>query len=202
MKYEIGVDLDDVLGDFTGSLLKYHNHTYGTNAKREDVKTYDAAGALGISQKLNRERIDEFYQTTALEDMPLIDGAKEALTQLKAEGDELYIITARPRPLEERTKCYFDSKLPGIFKDVYSSSNHISSVNNINKGEVCVKKGLQAFVEDGLHYSIQCAERGVIAILLNRPWNQCGGERESKNRFIRVFFWRDIPNTIKRYSSF
>jgi hypothetical protein len=199
---KIGVDCDDTIANFVGPFISWHNEKYGTSAKEEEVNVFDMAPILGISNEVCRERIEEFYRGSGLENMPLIDGAKEALLQLKEEGNELYNVTARPKPLEERTRNYFNINLPNIFTDIYFSNNLISSTNNINKGEVCKKLGLSFFIEDGLKYAEQCAKEGIITILFNKPWNKCSSEFEIQNRFIRVFSWQDVPNTIKRYSSF
>lgn len=200
---KIGFDCDDTTVDFVGSFIKYHDNNYGTKLDFQKISSYDMAPLIGVSPEIMRARVKEFYDGPGLENLHLINGAKEVLLQLKAEGNELYIITARPKPLEERTINYFNNNLPNVFKEIYlRQSSQNFSLNGLDKGEVCQRFGLKFFMEDGLHYAKQCAEKGTRVILFNAPWNQCSSEMENEHRFIRVFSWRDVPNTIKTYSAF
>ena len=86
MRY--GLDMDDVICDFTTLACKWHNDKYGTNNTPDDYKSYSLHVPWGCSEDECERRVslfsDEFMET-----LPPIDGAIEGIRRLLQNGKVL-----------------------------------------------------------------------------------------------------------------
>jgi len=198
---KIGIDLDEVLAGFFESFIKYHNKNYGTALRREMLRDYDISKILGIDYDALEPRLEDFYKSEEFKNIRPIEGAIESIPEIR-EGNELFIVTGRPSRFEKDTLGWINKHFPETFKEVHFSDYDSVYPNEMDKGKNCKKLGLKFFIEDNLVYAAQCSKNGTRVLLFDAPWNKCSDELESQHRFIRVFSWRDISNTIKMFSTF
>ena len=186
---KIGIDIDDVLLDFVGTYVLFHNQTYKTNLKKEDFRTYSFNYARGGTMKQAVNSVKQFYSTSFFKEMKPLSGSVEAINRLKQEYD-LYNITSRPDYIFEETVEQIKKHFGNSFLEIYFSSNHYTGRKNSgkSKAEICLQKGISKLIDDSLEYALECAKEGIDALLLDTPWNQ-NGEHE---RINRVKNWNEI----------
>ena len=186
----IAVDLDEVLADFMGAFLKYHNATYRTKLKREDFHTYDLWKVMGGDQSGSLRKVREFWRTEYAKDMRPVQGAFEAIRELALTHD-LVIITSRDDILRNVTMEWINGHFKGMFSGVYFSYSRYRNNVRKTKAEICKSLGVNVLVEDDLQYAKEAANKGINAILFDAPWNQ----QEAKG-VQRAFFWEDVIERI------
>ena len=113
---------------------------YNLKLDETEICYHDLDLLLGIS----KEERDELVKVTLLEDLSLIDGAKEALMELYSENNQIFILTARSKELENITRYWLEQK--GI---PYS---HLFILNEGKKHLADIKPDL--VVEDNLEDAI------------------------------------------------
>ncbi len=85
-----------------------------------------------------------------MDDLELISGAKETLVKLESEGNQIFLLTARPSDLGDVTKSWLEKK--GI--------PH-SRIIQLNEGEKYLAKvDLDLIVEDNLEDAIEWSQKG------------------------------------------
>lgn len=86
----IAIDMDEVIADFTAKLLQLYNEKYGASYTKSDLAGINLRDIRPEHAENIREMIlDADY----FSDLPVIEGAKEALEKL-SEKHELFITTA------------------------------------------------------------------------------------------------------------
>src|SRR5690349_13622427 len=97
------VDIDDVLADFPAVFLSYVMKRTGEPWSQE-------AGQYGLEDALVRRYgpggqsiLNDFYESDALKRLPIIPGARDFISYLKALGFSLWAVTGRPGHKYERT---------------------------------------------------------------------------------------------------
>lgn len=188
---KIGVDIDDTLLHAFEDFLAFYNEMNKTNYKKEenyaDKKFHEF---LGITkEELIRwyKEYDKHERSFLLEP---IEGAREVLREL-VDKHEFVLITARHEGLSEKTykvvnKHYSDFNFKIIFNKIGIK---------LNKGEICVQEGVQLMIDDDIDNAINCANKGVRVLLLDKPWNRRGEHKE----ITRVYNWGEILEEIKKF---
>jgi uncharacterized HAD superfamily protein len=195
-KRRIGIDLDDVLADFIGALLLYHNETYGTKLEKRHVTNFSFDSLLGGTLEERIKKVNDFTNTRYSQDMKPIEGAVKGIGALSTFG-ELFVITSRQDSLKERTaewiKKYFGNK----FSNIFHSSNHYSKAENSGKtkAQLCRELGISTLIDDSLDYIKKCPPIGVRGILFgDYPWNQ---DRNLPVNVSRAKDWKEVLEQIK-----
>jgi hypothetical protein len=191
-------DLDEVLADFVGPLLEFHNRVYQTKLTREHASMYDLSGTLKCSREEVSRRMDEFYKSHEFFTLPAVDGAKEVIGRVKKKY-ELAIVTSRPSSLHEPTVAWLNTNFPHTFSGPYFSTNDLSgSAGERTKAEICKNIGAMAIVEDHPEYARQCSENGIHVLLFSRPWNK--EDDFPAGKVTRVDSWGAVEEEILRLS--
>lgn len=198
-KLRIGFDIDDVLVQTADALTGVHNAIYGTNLGRQHLYEHSAATAEAwgvedgpaINKRINEiVPLDEWNDAAAP-----FEGAMEVLSQLKAEGCELFAVTGRPAFLREKTVSTLNKHYPGIFSDERLHMTDIwgldgTPAKKITKLDIARELKLTHFVEDYLVHADVLGEGGITTLLFSDgyPWNQTGGHKS----LIRINSWKEI----------
>lgn len=90
----IGVDLDEVLCDFTGGFLDFVNRKFGTNYSRKDMTHYSYEESGVIPKGTNKKYVREFGIAGGLRYLKPIPGAIEAIKALSL-NHKIVFITSR-----------------------------------------------------------------------------------------------------------
>ncbi len=141
---KLGIDIDGVLCDFIGPLLKRHNREYGTNHSICEIDHFHKITELGISFGL--------WDFQHVEVMP---GAKEILEVLNQEH-ELYIVTARPTYTAHITHDWLYCHFPFLTEQQLIMCHNKQLIN------------VDCMVDDGIHN----LEGFPYVVVYNQPWNK------------------------------
>lgn len=186
-KKVFGFDLDEVLMDFNGALGPWHNRNYGTNYQKHEIFSFNLEKIWGCTVEEAIQRVLEFFNSPEHWNAEPIAGAVSGIRKL-TEQYGLYVVTAKPEELREKTLEWISLHFPKMFDEVYFT-NHFSGSNpKRSKSEVCHELGIEVFVDDALHNAEEIASAGIPVLLLDTPWNQ----GEVKYPITRVFSWEEI----------
>ncbi len=187
--------MDDVQAPLVSPFLDFYNPRHGTAFRAAEFKTYSLPEALGISLEDSIAEMRLFYRSGLLDKIPPYPEAQAALRILKAEGDSLYTVTSRFGEAIPVTKRWEAQNNPGIFTDIYFSANGHVGIGTLSKKIICQKLSMDAIIEDDQRYATECAEAGILAFLLERPWNE--GYAGHENVF-HVKDWTPIIDGLQR----
>lgn len=190
----IGLDLDQVLGEFVDPFLEFHNNTYGTRIRKSDIYTFDLERVFLASKKEMTRRLDEFYETQLFQGMSPIVGAQDGVKTLIERGHKLIVVTARPENIYETTISWLSSYFPKGIDDVILTSEYYSNGDNkYTKKEVCLERSIGRLVEDSLSTAVSCAEVCPVT-LFSYPWNKT--RVPAHLPIERVKSWSDVLKII------
>jgi uncharacterized protein len=183
----IAFDLDDVLGDLTGSFSKYLGRVHDLAFDREEVTTYP------LPDRISDTRFDEFYDSDEYRQPEPFTLAQEAVEELGGEY-ELVIISVRPETVRDIVETWLDSHFKDSFRHIHLMGlMEKSDGTRMTKGELARELGVAVFVEDSKKNAENIAAHGIPVVLLDCPWNQ-GALPES---VLRVFSWQEAINQIR-----
>ena len=188
----IGLDLDDVLFDFTPGLHAYHNRFYDTSFELEDFKQ-NLAEMWGCSKEEERKRIFDFYSSQEHWDSLPVFGAVEGINNLRQHHD-ITIITAKPEALKDKTLEWLGRHFPQTFEQIHFTNQYHGSGLRRTKGEVCRGLGISIFVDDFIHNAEDVANAGIRTLLFDAPWNQ----GEINPLVTRVYSWDEITDILNK----
>lgn len=193
----IGIDIDEVLGDFITPFLKFHNEHYGPYLTYEDVADHDFETILNLPGEEVGRRITEFFATDDFKNLKPVDGAIEAVAKL-GESNKLIVITGRPSFIADQTKSwlqkYFGGRLSEVyFTDVFLEVGH---KDRREKYEFCLDHGVEVLIDDHAKFTVQCADQGVKVLLFDHPWN---AKVENEN-ITRVKNWEEVLENLSELS--
>ena len=180
----IGIDIDNCISNFDDVLLEeYLKHDKELrNAGIINDKPYHiTVGMFDWSKKEN----DEFYynniQRIAMSLKPL-NNAKEVIDKLKADGNEIYIITSRDNGEyinpEKMTREWLE-KYDIYFDKLILTGRH-------EKGPACKENNIDIMIEDSIKNCEDIENNGVKCYIMNTRYNQ------EESRFERVKTWKEI----------
>lgn len=181
---KIGIDIDEVVVDFIKIYLDVVNNNLNSNYSFEDVKTYNLWENFDISYEKAVDFFDILFDSKEFENIDFVENAKNSLVDIK-KNHELLFITARPIKVKSKTLNFFNNHFPdNNFNFIFSEEDF----RNFKKSEICLKENINLMIEDNSKYALDCAEKSIKVILLDKPWNQ---GVEHKN-IIRVNSWKEI----------
>lgn len=186
---KIGIDIDNVIADFNGTLLdeylEHDKHLRGNGIVNKDAyirKKFDwSEEEENLFYKNNIDRIGK--------KLNIISDAKEYIDKLKAEGNLIYIITGRDNgeysdPINmtkdwlKKYDVYYDELL---FTNAYDKKS---------KAEICVSKKIDIMFDDSVGMCINCIDKGIKAFVMDTQYNR-------KVNLPRVHNWKEIYEVIK-----
>jgi len=187
---KIGIDLDDVLADFLGSFINYYNLRFRTAYTKEDFTDFNLSKVLSMDQESTQKLISDFWHRSCLSSkIKPIEGSVENLNKLKYFG-ELNIITSRQQKLKEKTIDWVEEYFKNVFKEIYFSNHAYFEYKGLPKSGICKQTKTEFFIEDCPDYAIDCAEKEINVLLLDKPYNK---HVERKN-ITRVYSWNGITD--------
>lgn len=191
----VGLDFDDVLFDFNGALLVYHNEMYGTSYRLQDVTSFELKELWQCDASEAIRRMNEFVESSHhAEGLPIL-GAVNAVHTL-AKKYNLHIVTARDKRAITRTLEVVTKHFPtDAFSGIHFLHDHGENVLG-NKGEVCQRLGVKIMIEDSLGNANHLSSAGIRTLLFDTTWNQ---SNTLPKHVTRVFGW---DHTLQEIESF
>ena len=186
----IGIDIDNCISNFNDILLeeylKHDKELRNTGIINEEP--YNVT--IGMFD-WSKEENDDFYynniQRIAISLKPLKD-SKEIIDKLKADGNEIYIITSRDNGEyinpEKMTREWLE-KYEIYFDKLILTGKH-------EKGPVCKENNIDIMIEDSTKNCEDIEANGVKCYMMNTRYNK------HKTRFERVKTWKEIYSKISQ----
>jgi uncharacterized protein len=188
----IGFDLDDVLFNLMDPLCQWHNWAHDTSHTRDDYSSFDLHKVWMCEGAEARSRVWNFYQSEQYRRAFPVEGAIDALREIKKDFS-CVIVTARPESMEEETRAWLDVHFPGVFDEVCFTNHFHGDGIKRSKSSVCLELGVSIFIEDALHNAHDIAGAGIPVLLFDTPWNK----EEVPPPIIRVSSWEEIIEHIR-----
>ncbi len=192
-KERIGIDLDDVLGDFAGAFARYYNQLHGTAFTRKDYHSHRLDYVFGRDDKYIFRLIEGLIESPHFINMPPLNGAVEGVTSL-AEKYDLAVITARQDYFVDITRQWLRKNFPVKFFDIrFSANSHVDlGKERETKGEICYKLGIKTFIDDSIDYLKTCHDIPRV-FLYDAPWNRYSILPQNVHR---VRDWKEIEKRL------
>lgn len=160
-------DVDDVICNFRESLYQSFFNV-GKDIHWSEWSSYNHTIIYNLSEdkELHNHMKDHFV----LEKSTLEDGVLELMNRLKKNGFNIGLLTARAWHSngQDITQDFIEKHQLPIDKLVISGQHKDKKSVHIDKfpGEIV------SYIDDSIHHVQDFREKGVNALLLDRPWNQ------------------------------
>jgi len=183
----IGIDIDNVISDMTGTMLEEY---------LEHDKTLRSTGIVNSEARIRfgmfdwtKEEEENFYYSNIeriAAKFKLIPNSKETIDKLKQDGNEIYIITGRdngeykdPWNLTttwlKRHEIYYD-KL--ILTDAYDS--HAKTVE-------CEKYNIDIMIDDNIATCLDIQKHGIKILVMNTKFNMTDDKVDRVNNWDEIY---------------
>uniref|UniRef100_A0A7I4FQW4 Uncharacterized protein n=1 Tax=Physcomitrium patens TaxID=3218 RepID=A0A7I4FQW4_PHYPA len=133
----VGVDVDEVLGNFLASLNKFVAEEYLLQHNVSEYYVYDFMKIWRCSQTEANDRVHAFFESEHFNSGILpIPGAFEALQQLSLNC-HLVVVTSRQHVIRQPTMDWINQHYGGIFKEVHFGNHFALEGEARSKSEIC-----------------------------------------------------------------
>lgn len=184
-KKKIGIDIDEVLANHLEKLNEFYYKKTGKKYVEEDYHSYNWWEVWGMTKEQAIKIDKEFKKSNLFKEILPIEGAVDAIKQLSLKN-ELFVITSRPSETRELTLNWFFNHF-NLRISILHSGDFWGK--NKSKSEICKEQGISIFIEDNLHYALDCAKNGINVFLLDKPWNK---NYEKHENITKVNNWKEI----------
>lgn len=184
----IGVDVDDVIADFSGAVLKHLKQKHGVELDFEEWTEYmieDSPKFAHMREKILDSMEDIFAGDSALH-FSVNPDAPGILKDI-SERHQVFFITARGRDFKfakAHTLRWLESHSIPFHALHFEHDKHVIAKN--------LKVDL--FIEDSPKNSLLLAKEGIPVLLMDKPYNK-GVKHEL---ITRVKGWKDIDKEIAK----
>lgn len=192
----IGIDIDGVLTDIEQWQLDYGSKFYYEKFHKSIVNYsgYETDEIFECDHKVDDLFWDKYFKDYSINIEPR-RFASEVISNLKNDGCEIYIITARGSFLSHSSKVMSKEENEQIVKD-WLNKNNIYYDKIIfspeDKLDICINNGIDVMIEDKVSNIDEISSK-IPVICYNASYNEkCIGKN-----IYRVYSWYDIYNTIK-----
>lgn len=195
----IGIDIDDTIADLYevsfAYAQKYTIEELGRSAKIQDytAKHHFYLNAMhGWNEEEEMNFWSRYYQEILMLEKPFTFAA-ETIQQLKSDGHEILIVTAR---YPEENFDVEETTLKWLKENDIVYDEIIFEVSD--KAKVAVEKSLDVFLDDSFQNCLAVANKGVQTFMMNTRTNK--GLVDDK--IERVYSWPDFYSKIKKEGKF
>jgi len=169
MKPKVAVDLDDVLFPFIQTVMWFHNVEYGTRIGYNDVRTLYFHKLWGCGEEETQRRIREYHGSDYFLNNQYLNDARELVSMIKEYFNPV-IVTSRSEEDRFETERWIDHNFKRAFSEIHFVPYWHGK--RIEKSEVCLDIGARLLIDDHHGHTHEAFEKGMLAIMPDRPWNQ------------------------------
>lgn len=166
---KIAIDFDDVIVEFTDTLMEYYHKKYNKKVTKDQILIWDWGLYWRISKEEAIKRVDEFHENHQITQLPPLEDAIASLNNLM-KYHEVIIITGRPLRFKHRVEEWLNHHLKKKLEIIHAGEFHKGQA--ATKAEICKKLGINLILEDSGETALDCANSNIKAILFNKPWNK------------------------------
>ncbi len=186
----IGIDIDNTITN-TLSILKKYCAIYNEKVVKRNLKMneegYASFNLYDWTEEENKDFCNKYLEEVVLK-AEVKENAKEVIERLKKEGNTIFIISSRIKPMfktpYETTEKYLKEK--GIEYD-----NLL--VGTIDKKQFCIEHKIDIMLEDEPHHIIPIAEMIPVIVFEENYNKQCNGKN-----IIKVRNWNEVYQFIEQ----
>lgn len=191
----IGIDIDDVLADFAGGWIPFHNKHEKLDLTIDDIFDYDLRKVLNVSIDEVMRRIYHFYDSPEFENLSPISGSKKCLERL-VSSNQLIVITSRPNYIEEKSLRWLARHYGEPFDEIIFTQQigKYAQKAALSKTTVCLEHEIDVLIEDAPEYCFDAAKAGVTVLMMDKPWNV---QTQLLDNMDRVMSWKEIEKKIR-----
>ena len=189
----IGIDIDNVISNFNEVLLNeylLHDKELNNNGIVNKNADYIRKGMFDWSS----EEEESFYKNNIeriAKSLTVIDGAKEYIDKLKADGYFIYIITGRDNG--EYTDPYNMTKEWLNNYNIYYDKLILTNAHNKHQKAIkCLENSIDIMIDDSVSICKVCIESGITTILMDTPYNKYSNIK-------RVYDWQEFYEFVSNY---
>ena len=189
----IGIDIDNVISNFNEVLLNeylLHDKELNNNGIINKNADYIRKGMFDWSS----EEEESFYKNNIeriAKSLTVIDGAKEYIDKLKADGYFIYIITGRDNG--EYTDPYNMTKEWLNNYNIYYDKLILTNAHNKHEKAIkCLENSIDIMIDDSVSICKVCIESGITTILMDTPYNKYSNIK-------RVYDWQEFYEFVSNY---
>ncbi|MDB5258971.1 MAG: hypothetical protein JWO73_179 [Candidatus Taylorbacteria bacterium] len=188
----IAIDIDDVIAANASAFVEYSNRKYGTNLTIDDYQEHWAE-VWKVEHEEVKKRAIEYHESGHIATYSMIDGAYEALKQLK-ERFRLVAVTSRRNSINQLTKEWIQKYYPDIFDTIVFCGFFDSEKSGLNltKGDLVKNMAAEYFIDDQIKHVSAVAENGIKSLLFGDYfWNKTDNLPEN---VLRVKNWQEAAD--------
>lgn len=159
---KIGIDLDGVVLD-TEKVFKNYAELYDIKELKRDSTVKPNEIYIQDRYDWDEEEESNFlnkYLILGTKNANIMPGAKEVIEELRKDGHELIVITARGADIEEM----IDTAKELIEKSQLKFDKYYWKVSN--KAEICKKENIDVMIDDNIYNCKKVADEGIKTIYL------------------------------------
>jgi len=173
LKYDgkiVGVDIDGVLADYPRSFVEFVNEQLGTSYDYRTIKNYNVPEQLGLPAA-ESARLKHLYRDSGQKRfIPVIEGARQFLDELKYMGYIVVLLTSRP--IDKYKRIFADTQ----YWLAENKLHYDAILFDEAKGERLLKEfgkdKVEFFVDDVAGFANGISEAGFHCYLIDKPYNQ------------------------------
>jgi uncharacterized HAD superfamily protein len=147
---------------------------------------------LNVPKEEAEKIINDFYTTNYFKEIPPMANSSYALSEIKKQGHNLFVVTGRRYSLVEETKLWIEKHFPGIFSGIYHTNSYCSTGVRLLKSQMCIDINADSIVDDDMIHILDCASKGIKVLVYDHPWNR----KELPDNAVRFFDWNEIIELI------
>ena len=184
---KIALDVDGVLADHVGAVLRKLSEEYPSFDRTRESMTHWAEDLPSIDSDLKLEIERAESEPDFIRNMEPVDGAVEITSTLANRGHELIIVTARPESSLSATHEWLESV--GI--------PHRQEESKFTNGEMKTPETAEVLIDDYPGHIESFTEDEKFAILFEQPWNRDQAtELEESTQIFVAKSWDEIPELV------
>jgi hypothetical protein len=167
----IWVDCDEVLSETINELLKRFP-LKNKWIKKSDIISYDLyeVQKIWLSKVEAIQAFNWFFESPEYFQAKPVFWAYKKLHERKNAWHTLFVVTARNKPYEERTREWVNTNFPWIFSDFLFMNQYTE--NEIPKSQLCIEKWIQVLIDDNWNNIVDINWVWIPWFLLDKPRNQ------------------------------
>ena len=189
---KIAVDIDEVLFEFVEGYLKFVASEGHKNLSYDDIYSYELCNPLGITQGEAIDLAGGFYKSEHFDFGNIVEGAQEAIKELKNQEHELFFITSRPLSWKPKTFEFLKQEF-SIDSDKVFFAGDFHKGQGKTKEKICEGLGINLIIDDRGDYGLNYAGHGIRVLMPDKPWNQ----NVFHENITRCEDWYEILEKIK-----
>ena len=190
----IGVDIDNVLSNFSEELLReYIIHDKEINGNGIVNKNEYIRKKFNWTDEEEKKFYKENIERISTNLKPIKNCAKY-IRKLKERGFEIYIVTGR------ENGDYSDPYNMTVnwlkkYNIYYDKIFFVNAKNSHSKTEVCLENNISIMIDDSKRLCLDMIKHGITTFIIDTPYNK------DVDGSVRVHNWKEIYENIKKYSN-